>query len=273
MDISIFAKHRSFAREDRHLRRGSSVIRGEQVVDYLGAKLNPEDGYESDICIYVKPQIRNLYSGSIKFTEHSYIDIIDAEDIVHFASKNPDISIIVCSKADYDNLSKLKNRVVYIPQHHCNFERIKRDRNRVTVVGMIGAPRIFNDLPKDFKERLNAKGLEFLDYSMFRQRQDVVDFYKKIDIQVVWRPKKRRLSNPLKIVNAASFGIPTVALQEDGFQEMDGYYIPVENMDELIVQLEVLKSSPELYTDYAEKCFNKAEEYHISNIAKLYRKL
>lgn len=34
-----------------HLMRVSSIIRGEQIADYLGAKKNPESGYENDTTI------------------------------------------------------------------------------------------------------------------------------------------------------------------------------------------------------------------------------
>src|SRR3990167_7107951 len=38
-----------------HVMRVSSMIRGDQIAEYLGAKVNPTEGYENDICIYIKP--------------------------------------------------------------------------------------------------------------------------------------------------------------------------------------------------------------------------
>ena len=56
MSISIFAKKTSRGRGNR-LQRVSSMIRGVQVAEQIGAKLNPEEGYENDVCIYVKPHV------------------------------------------------------------------------------------------------------------------------------------------------------------------------------------------------------------------------
>ena len=33
---------------------GAGDIRGKQTADYLGGKKNPKEGFENDICIYVK---------------------------------------------------------------------------------------------------------------------------------------------------------------------------------------------------------------------------
>ncbi|OGK52582.1 hypothetical protein A2966_03515 [Candidatus Roizmanbacteria bacterium RIFCSPLOWO2_01_FULL_41_22] len=254
--------------------RGSSIIRGEQIAEYLGAKLNPESGYENDICIYVKPHTRGLYSGTIQLAKHAVIDIIDGTNLVLYASKNFNIPVIACSRTDYNYLSRrLSNKVTLIPQHHCNFERAKRTRNQIITAGIIGNPESLAYLPDNFEERLAQSGLNLLAYSRFHRRQDVVDFYQKIDIQVVWRPWRKKLSNPLKIVNAGSFGIPTIAYDEDAFEEMDGCYVPVKTLDGFMAQLENLKSSPDLYDSYAEKCLARAEEYHISKVAELYKQL
>ena len=56
---------------------------------------------------------------------------------------------------------------------------------------------------------MEKRGLIFLTSTKFHDRQEVANFYQQIDIQVIWRPSRARarLKNPLKIVNAASFGI------------------------------------------------------------------
>jgi glycosyltransferase involved in cell wall biosynthesis len=127
--------------------------------------------------------------------------------------------------------------------------------------------------PEDFEKKLAQNGLELLKYSSFHSRQDVVDFYRKIDIQAVWRPWPKALSNPLKIVNAASFGIPTLAYPEVAFAEVGECYIPVETLDEFIKQVKRLKSSPSLYARYRDRCLAKAEAYHIERVAEIYKHL
>jgi hypothetical protein len=273
-NISIFARNASIAKHDKHLLRGSSVIRAEQIAPRIGAKLNPESGYENDVCIYVKPWTPNLYSGKIKLAKNSYIDVIDSDNEVLFLGKNPKIGGIVCSQVDYNRVVKfLRNKIVLIPQHHCNFERVKRTRDKVEVAGVIGAPGLFYKLPEGLEQKLDKIGLKLLNYSKFRNRQDVVDFYKKIDIQIIWRPWSVKLSNPLKLINASSFGIPTVAYEEETFSEVGGCHLPVKTVDELIDQALLLKNSPEVYAKYRDLCLDKAEKYHIDRIVSIYKKL
>lgn len=273
-NLSIFAKRAYFRKRDKHLFRGSSLIRGEQVAAYTGAKLNPESGYENDVCIYVKPGIHRLYSGKIKLAKRAYIDVIDSDNLVLYVRKNPQVGVIACSEVNYKYLKRiLRNKVVFIPQHHCNFERVIRNRNQVTTIGAIGAPGLLTRLPADFEKKLTQKGLNLLQYFSFRTRQDVVNFYQKIDIQIVWRPWLNKLSNPLKIVNAASFGIPTIAYPEEAFGEVAECYLPAKSLDEIIKLAVKLKSSPHFYAIQRKKCLDKAEQYHIEKIAQMYKNL
>lgn len=256
-----------------HLMRVSSMIR-EQVIPYIGAKLNPKSGYEDDICIYLKPMIRKgddfTFEGA-----RAYFDLIDGANLAQVAHRHPEVGIIVCSEADYKIMSKElpNNKLVLIPQHHCNFERMKRTRTGIKTVGVIGTKGAFPYLPKGLKEALRERGIELLEFSTFFSRQDIIDFYMKIDVQIVWRPYKKILSNPLKLVNAASFGIPTIALDEKAFWELKGSYIPVGTFEAFLGALDGLINNPTLYDNYASKCIEASERYHISNIAKLYEQL
>ena len=77
---------------------------------------------------------------------------------------------------------------------------------------------------------------------------------------------------PTKIINASSFGIPCIACPQQGNKEIEGYYIPAVNMNEIFQGVEKL-SNPAFYDELSEKCLVMAEKYHISNIAKLYQQL
>jgi len=231
-------------------RNGSGEIRGRQMAEYLGAKLNPKDGYRDDVCIYVKRQPPEDYP------PHSYLDIVDGEERIGWLKQHPDIGVIASSITGQRYLEEvLKRDVVYIPQHHCNFER---ERSNATFkIGVVGGKASMPDAV--------ANTFMVTRYAC-KTRQDVVDSYKKIGIQVVWRGIDRPLKNPLKIINAASFGIPTIALPEIGYEEMEGYYTRATTIEEL---WEALKNSyPE-----QDRLVEKSEEYHIENIAKLYEAL
>ena len=256
-----------------HVMRVSSIIRGDQVAEYIGAKVNPESGYENDVCIYVKPMVRK--GDDFKFEGNAYLDIIDGANLAQVAHKYPEVGVIVCSEVDYKIMAKElpNNKIVLIPQQHCNFERIKRTRTEIKTVGVIGTRGAFPFLPKGLKEALAERGMELLEFSNFFSRQDIIDFYMKIDIQIVWRPYKKILSNPLKIVNAASFGIPTIALDEKAFWELKDTYIPVGTLEAFLGALDELRNNPSLYEDYSRKCIKASERYHINEIAKIYEQL
>jgi hypothetical protein len=269
MNISFFAKPASWSDEFKRLRRGSSTIRGEQIAEYLGAKLNPASGYDDDICIYVKPNIKT------KFTKHSYIDIMDVSRNTFLSFIHLGIPIIVSSRPAYEIYSEAfkKHRIVLIPQHHCNYERLKRDRPKVTTVGIIGYHASFVYPMEDVRKRLQEIGMELLFENHILNRTDAVNFYKKIDIQITWAESTWITKNAMKLYNAASFGIPTVARKQQIYKEFEGYYIPVNTIDEMIKEIVKLKEDKEYYAQYSAHILPKAEEYHISNIAKLYKQL
>jgi hypothetical protein len=167
---------------------------------------------------------------------------------------------------------RIPNPVVYIPQQHCNFDRLVRNRFTVSTVGIIGVPGGFQYSLSDVQRRLNQIGLELLVNFDFQNRQDVVDFYQNIDIQIIWETKYRLFKNPLKIINAASFGIPTVGYPQHGYEEVDGYYIKVQTIDQLIDAVEQLKDT-KMYELASRNLVSMAEQYHISRIADMYKEL
>ena len=259
-----------------YIKRLSSTIRADQIAERIGAKLNPESGFENDICIYVKPPYKA--GQDFEFAGKPYLDIVDATGYFELSKKNPHVSVIAASEWNYQLLKRaLPNKIVLIPQQHCNFERQKRTRKQITTVGIIGNYKAFPYLPADLKNRLAERGMKLIEFSEFFTRQDVIDFYMQIDVQIVWRPyfdyRKAILMNSLKLQNSASFGIPTICYDEPVFEEMSGCYIGVRTLDEFLDQLDILRANPKLYKKYAKRCLEKAEEYHIDKIAELYKNL
>jgi hypothetical protein len=251
---------------------GAGLIRGEQVAKHLGAKLNPKSGFENDTCIYVKCVPPEHYS------ENTYIDVVEDSAGLRWVKSHPKVGIIASSKSIYDYLSKkLSNEIVLIPQHHCNFERQVRTRTKVDTVGIIGNKASFQYPIGEFEAKLNSMGMKLktLIKKSFDDREEVVDFYKQIDIQVVWRPGSDGvLRNPLKLINAMSFGIPTISYPEKDFvTELNGYFWDVKSIDEMIDAITILKNNEDVYAMSAIKSLEKAKEYHIDNICQLYLEL
>lgn len=290
MAISIFAKRAYLSTKSNrpfeyngvkpkhgYLQRLSSTVRGEQIAEAIGAKFNPESGYQEDVCIYIKPPLNG--TRDFNFEGKAYLDICDDMRYIEVLKKHPEVSVIAASQWNYDLLKRLlpNHKIVLILQQHCNYERKKRVRKEITVVGVIGNKRAFPFLPPDLKLRLEERGMKLIEFSEFFIREDVVDFYMAIDVQIIWRTfknyKKDILMNSLKIQNAASFGIPTICYEEPVFEEMKGLYIPVKTLDQFLDALDNLRNNPNLYKQYAKRCLKKAEEFHIDKIGKLYKNL
>lgn len=264
-------------------RTGSAgYVKGEQMADYLGGKKNPEKGFENDICVYVKI----FPVGTIP--KHTYIDVDDAPKAIEWLKTHPEAGIIVTAQTAKDFIAKELNRtdIHVIPHAHCNYERWIRPEREIKTVGIIGSITSFQYPLDKFKETLKEIGLELSyeqDYwNTYRSTPDmpgrlkVVKFYKTVDVQVVWRPKMYAslLKNPNKLVNAGSFGIPTVAYPELDFEnEWNGYYIPANTIDEMIKSLCMLQEDSTFYKVMSDKVLKKAEENHIEKIAKLYENL
>ena len=269
--ISIFAKPPF---EMKHLQRVSSIVRGEQIAAYMGnARLNPESGYEDDTCIFVKPHIKP--GNSFDFPKRSWIDIHDAFDLVEVLNRYPDVGVIAYSDLAKETLSKyIKNKIALIPHHHVNFERTRRNRDKILKVGTTGSPFANTYVPDVIREGLEKRGIKFELYTNFYPRMSVARFHESIDVHLHWRPwLNRPLSCPFKIINAASFGVPTIALDEPSFKEVGGAYIGVKTPEEWLSALDFLISNFDLYRQMSNKGLEIAEKYHIENIAKLYEKL
>jgi len=262
-------KEFSFFKNRRH--SVSNTIRVYQIANFLAAKINPSEGYENDICIYVKR------TPPIDYTEKTYIDIIDQPSYISWLLEHPLIKVIVSSFVTQEYLSDiLHNDIFLIPQHHCNYFRESRSRQDIKTVGIIGSPEnecSYNGL----FGRLKDIGLDLTICRNPRKAYKVVNFYKNIDIQIAYRPQTSEMDNfhtSLKLVNASSFGVPTVAYPEKSYvDEFGGCFLPAISEDELFTGIKRLKEEPSLYEDLSERAKERTEKYHIESIGKLYRQL
>ncbi len=228
-----------------------------------------------DVNIYVKPHVRP--GDDFEFTgSKNYIDIIDGWGLIPLLERHPEVGVIACSKQDEQKLKKAlpNNKVVFIPQHSCNYNGERRSRKGISSVGIIGTEDAFAHIPEGLESELRKRHIGLVKFSKFFSRQDIIDFYKSIDVQLVWRPYRMRLSNPLKIVNAASFGIPSIVYDESVFEEVKGCYIGVRDLTNFLVALDTMGETGNLlYDKMRHDCLKKAEDYHISKVAELYRQL
>ena len=252
------------------LMRISSRIRGEDLAEHLGAKLNPKQGFEDDICIFVKPKYLELVE------DGDYLDYLDGVNMWVQLKNRPKIKVIAASQASFKFLkNNIQNEIFLIPQHHLNWEKQLRSKRKVNVAGYIGAPspaafKMYGEIRK----RLKKIGFEFNTCFNFRTRDDAVNFYKSIDLLVIgdWVKDDNHTKIPTKIINAASFGVPTVAYPLKGYEEIEGYYVHGLNNDLLLKEAEKFRDE-NYYRLWSEKVLSMSQPYHIGEIVKLYQKL
>ena len=251
--------------------RVSSRIRGEEIAAYLGAKLNPIDGFEDDTCIYVKPTNLNHIS------DGDYVDVLDDLYATEQLKKRPGIKVIAMSTPHMEYLrSILQNEIIYIPHHHLNFERAKRERTDIIRCGFIGANSIYNKHPNARAAKaLEKMGMSFTPLYNFQTREDSVNYLKQIDIQIIPQfdfYQDVPYYHQTKIVNAMSYGIPTIAGPKLGYRDVEDFYFQAHNLLELVSVVEKLKDTT-FYNELPDRLIQEAEKYHIENIAKLYEQL
>lgn len=263
---------------------GSGEIRARQIADFMpNAVLDPSDVSSEDTLVLVKSYCSDHIAKSVRKV---YFDVVDCHGVIPKIRDNTDAGIISIGRSHEIFMRMLfpDREIVLIPEHHCNFDRIRRPDRPVKVVGFMGDAFSLNcDICK-LSQELAKAGLSFKYSTFFRNRQDVVDFYKDVDISVSFRSdgfnliKDPRvlplLKNPLKVINAGSFGIPTVSYPETCYEcEIPGLYIPVLSLDDLVHSCKLLAFDVKLYKQYSDAIFKVAEEYHIERIAKLYEQL
>ena len=265
-------KRFSFFTSERN-RGASKTIRADQVAEFLGARINPVSNFDNDICIYVK-----CYPPD-DCPINSYFDMNDIYPFTEWIIGHPKVKVIVMSKMAQEYISKVADRddIVLLPQHHCNYLREKREREEICTAGIVGGKRSCEFDHSKLKAMLGDIGVGYIECLHPNSREQVVDFYKEIDIQIVFRPRRTMYmttSTSLKLANACSFGIPTVAFPERAFiDEFDGCFLPVNTPEEIIKEVKRLREDRALYNHLSMMGRDRAEKYHIEHIAKLYQQL
>ncbi len=261
----------------RRTRYASGVTRAKQPAAYLGGRVDPKEGFEDDVCIY----LLGAYRQDGPEVRYAYYDVMDCGlarlSRVMGRTKGP---IIVVSAAQYMELSETHpgRKIILIPHHHCNFERERRPDRPVRRVGCCGGDSAIQWPHDRVKVWLETLGLEWVMTNEYLHRERVVEFYRGLDIQIVFRPTHSRgipaHTSPLKLSNAGSFGIPTVAYPEVAFTpEWKDECVYADNMGEMMRQVRRLKDDPVWYEEMSERAHAKADLYHIDKVAGYYQAL
>lgn len=242
------------------------------MAEALGGRMNPTSGYENDVCIYIKRK-----PPDVGYPPLTVVDFSDDIQLIPWVRRHPDVRPICPAVALTRYLrTRLRRRVIFIPEQHCNYDNEVRPERPIKRVGVIGNESAFQWDEEDMRRRFRRFGLEYVHERNYKVRADVVRFYQGLDIQVVFRPwfPAPLLRDPLKLKNAGSFGIPTVAYPEDAYvAEFRHCFLPAMTPMEVVEQTVRLAEDPRLYAEVARRARERSSQYHVSRIADLYRQL
>lgn len=260
---------------------GSGDIRGKQIAAYLGAPCDVKCE-QGDIFVAVKSVVMDALEAR-KIVKSIWIDVVDGYGLIDHLMEFPWMKAIAISDMAYRFIrNRVENEMVVIPEHHCNFNNETRPQDReVHVVGAACYPGNFDLDPTEVRNALAYIGLDFQIKTEFKSQQDVIDFYKNMDIQLCFRKfrgiemrEPPELKNPLKLENAGSFMIPTVSYPEPNFMHEFGCgFLPARSLNGIVEQCRDLKEDKTLYQEVSGSAHAKAQEFHIDKIAPLYREL
>ena len=260
----------------------SEHTRGYQIASALGCRVNAKITDLSETTINVKCYPHLDLECNSKMN-NLYLDLIDSDNTIDVANAIPNAKIIAITDIMKDYLScHIKNDIVVIPEHTCNFDNEVREDREVKVVGYVGSTQCFDLDVFEVKEALNSIGLDFrflTSETMDVTREDICEFYKSIDIQLAFRlpniaVRKPIYRNPLKIFNAGSFKIPTVAFPEISYEICAGtYFLEALNLASVIDKCYMLKNDDSLYDFYSNRVYEWSKQFDIVKVANLYAKL
>lgn len=256
----------------------SSLLRGRQIAEALGLECDPPVISARETVVAIK-----CWHHDFPRFGHLYCDIVDSDSLLPVLQASPHLGVITCTEKGRDYVSaRIENNIKVIPHHHCNFENRTRSEKEPCVAGYVGGAGNLDLNVAETKKALGKIGMDFLvlyNDGISLSREDICRFYLSIDLQVVFRKPRLmpnmppELKNPLKIVNAGSFGVPTVGYPEPCFEAANDGFVQAMNLNQIVEASAALKSDRSLYRRLAESGRQQAQAHHIFRIAPRYREL
>jgi hypothetical protein len=262
----------------------SEFTRGHQIATALGCKLNASVKDYDETVVAVKTLFNPSVQTDLRNFTNLYMDFVDDINLIPLAKQYDTAKIVVLTEPMMDFVSQhVDNELVLLPEHTCNFERFVRDPEKdVKTVGYVGSSQCFNLDFDELGKDLASIGLDFK-YLLCEDdkvtRMDVVNFYKTIDIQIAFRLPAEEVRpqiyrNPLKIFNAGSFRIPSVAYPEMAYVLCAGTtFLEAINIHSVIDKCYQLKEDKGLYGFYADRVHEWSKQFDIKNVARMYAEL
>jgi len=260
----------------------STEIRGRQIAAFLGdaAVMDPAELHRDDVVVLLKVLPREEIVDAV---DNIYMDVIDSTGTLQALDRFDKMKAIAISRLAYEYLAERygNERVVFIPEHNCNFERSLRITDwPVRTAGYIGEEECFHCDVGELRSRLADIGVGFEFCTKYETRQDVLDFYGKIDLQITFRVDAKHidvpasLKNPLKLNNAGACGIPSISYPEANYvDEWADCFWPAESLDKVVRIVEDINRDKTAYRVMQSTAIGRAETYHIERVITSYIRL
>jgi hypothetical protein len=270
------------ARFFAHAEYASSMIRGKQIAERLECPLNEQFDISNPpkhiVFVKTAPMTEDL-KRLLDANATIWFDCIDSDQALELGVLSDRIKFIAIGETAKRYMqARVMNEVVVIPEHHCNFERRQhRAMQRPFAFGFVGYRENFCLDTSWLHEQLAKVNCCLKTHFVSKQttRDAITSFYQMIDAQVVFRVPRivpnmpPEMKNPLKVINAASFGLATVGYPECSYDEFPLHFAATTPED-LVIQCERLsKTSP----FYKTELLQKAEKYHLDNIIPIYEEV
>jgi len=244
----------------------------------VGGVVDADTVYPDDVLVMIKdipPQ------EIIDYVKRVYVDVDDGYGLIPLIKERPKVKPIAASRVGQKYLQEqlCRDDVLMIPGHHCNFERAVRVTHEVATAGFMGYPEHLHIDPLDLSTALEKIGIRFVAKTKFSSRDEVCDFWRDVDVQICFRKKSEtnpvpELRDPLKLINASSFGVPTIAYPEPAYaDEFAGYFYMAYSLDDIVEHCRALTKDGWAYHRVSMALIQHAEQYHIQHIAPLFARL
>lgn len=278
--------------------RTAGLVRGKQVSEKIPGS-SYGDSYsanvgENSISIIVRNHNRStaeIHKRAGKLVGYDMCDMPAGD--AFFGKRNVSIKqychpiydfFIVNNDLCASDLRQHTDKPVYvIPHHTVNYDAAKNEvRERVQRIGYVGLPEQLSR-SQEISKYCKGKGIEFFSAHP-NSREECDAAFKKIDIGIVFLDSSthnaellslvKRFKPNTKISNMQSYGIPTVSVSYDSYEQFGkGVFVRAENIDELISGIDSLVSDFDTRISLSARSYEVGCEVSVERVAKMYARM
>ncbi len=255
----------------------SGEIRGRQVAERLrergrDVEVDPPELKRDDTVLCVKSMLKD---DAVAHVQRMLMDVVDSPQTLEWLKTHESVEIVSIGLTHEAYMRELYpgRKVWLLPEHHCNREGVRVRLEQPRVVGYCGTVEGLQLDAKTLAAAIAPLGYELILCYDPPTREDVCRFYRCIDVQLCWRPSLSdlRLKNPLKLANAGSFGVPTIAYPEPSYvEECGGEFLPALKLEDVLTHLRAFRERGWTWRNWSDIAFQLSGRYSLERVASLY---